>query len=93
MTEHPVRNELSSSGTTSPFAGRLFPRALIAGGLLVAALIGATFVTPQSGLAHKASVDSSRSGAVAAAEPMKIVPSAVLGAGASWSPLTGDGSN
>jgi hypothetical protein len=93
MTEHPVHNELSNSKTTNPFAGRLFPRALVAGGLLIAALIGATFVTPQSGLAHKASVVSSRSGAVAAVEPTKIVPSAVLGTGASWSPLTGDGSN
>jgi hypothetical protein len=60
---------------------------------LVAALIGAKFVTPQSGLAHKASVDSSASGAVAAAETMKIVAADTLGTGASWSPLTGDGSN
>jgi hypothetical protein len=60
---------------------------------LVAALIRATFVTPQSGLAHKAIVDSSGSAAVAAAEPMKIVPADVLATGASWSPLTGDGSN
>ena len=93
MTERPVHNELSSSKTTNPSASRLLPRALIAGGLLVAALIGATFVTPQSGLAHKAFVDSSRSGAVAAAETMKIVPADVLGTGVSWSPLTGDGSN
>jgi hypothetical protein len=90
MTEHPVQNDLSS---TAPTAGRLFPRALIAGGLLAAALIAATFVTPQSGLAHKAIADSSASAAVAAAEPMKIVPADVLGTGASWSPLTGDGSN
>jgi hypothetical protein len=94
MTEHTVHNELSNSRTTNLFAGRLFPRALIAGGLLVAALIGATFVTPQSGLAHKASVDSSRSAAAPAMETMKIVPTDVLGTGvASWSPLTGDGSN
>jgi hypothetical protein len=93
MTEHPVHTELSNSTTTNRFAGRLLPRALIAGGLLVAALIGATFVTPQSGLAHKALVESSRSGAVAAVEPMKIVPADVLATGASWSPLTGDGSN
>jgi hypothetical protein len=88
MTEHPVRNEHSNSTTS---ASRLAPRALIAGGLLVAALIGATFVTPQSGLAHKAFVDSSRS--IPALETMKIVPADVLGAGASWSPRTGDGSN
>jgi hypothetical protein len=93
MTEHPVQNDLSSTKTTNPFASRLFPRALIAGGVLAAALIGATFFTPQSGLAHKAIVDSSASAAVAAAEPMKIVPADVLGTGASWSPLTGDGSN
>jgi hypothetical protein len=91
MTEHPVHTEHSNSRTTNPFASRLFPRALIAGGLLVAALIGATFVTPQSGLAHKAFVDSSRS--VSAVEPMKIVPADVLGTSASWSPRTGDGSN
>jgi hypothetical protein len=89
-----IMTELSNSRTTNRFAGRLFPRALIAGGLLVAALIGATFVTPQSGLAHKASVDSSRSAAAPAMETMKIVPADVLGTGvASWSPLTGDGSN
>jgi hypothetical protein len=93
MTEHPVHSELSNKTTTNPFASRLLPRALIAGGLLVAALIGATFVTPQSGLAHKAFVDSSRSGAVPAVETMKIAPADVLGTGASWSPLTGDGSN
>jgi hypothetical protein len=92
MTEHPVHNEPSNSRTTNP-SSRLLPRALIAGGLLVAALIGATFVTPQSGLAHKASVDSSPSGVVAAVEPMKIVPADVLGTAASWSPRTGDGSN
>ena len=67
MTKHPVHN----SRTTNP-SSRLLPRALIAGGLLVAALISATFVTPQSGLAHKASVDSSPSEAVAAVEPMKF---------------------
>jgi hypothetical protein len=93
MTEHPVHSELSNKTTTNPSRSRLFPRALIAGGLLVAALTGATFVTPQSGLAHKAFVESPASGAVAAAEQMKIVPSTVLGTGASWSPLTGDGSN
>ena len=98
MTEHPVHNELSNDTTTNPSASRLLPRAFIAGGLLVAALIGATFVTPQSGLAHKAVVDSSRGGAVSAepakeVETMKIVPADVLGTGVSWSPLTGDGSN
>jgi hypothetical protein len=93
MTEHPVHNEHSNSRTTNPFARRLLPRALIAGGLLVAALIGATFGTPQSGLAHKAVVDSSRSRAVPAVELMKIVPADVLGTGAPWSPRTGDGSN
>jgi hypothetical protein len=93
MTEHPVHNELPNSKTTNPFASRLLPRALVAGGLLVAALIGVTFGTPQSGLAHKAFVDSPRSEAVAAVELMKIVPADVLGTGASWSPLTGDGSN
>jgi hypothetical protein len=92
MTEHPVHNEPSSSITKKP-SSRLLPRALIAGGLLAAALVGATFVTPQSGLAHKAFADPSRSEAVAAVEPMKIVPATVLGTGASWSPLTGDGSN
>jgi hypothetical protein len=92
MTEHAVHNERSYR-TTTPFSGRLFSRALIAGGLLAAALIGASFVTPQSGLAHKAVVESSRSAAVAAVQPMKIVPAQVLGTGASWSPLTGDGSN
>jgi hypothetical protein len=92
MTEHPVHNERSNSRTTNP-SSRLLPRALIAGGLLVAALIGATFFTPQSGLAHKASVDSSRSAVVTAAETTKIVPADVLGTGVSWSPLTGDGSN
>ena len=93
MTEHPVHNELSSNTKTNPLANRLLPRVLIAGGLLVAALIGATFVTPQSGLAHKAFVDLSRSEAVPAIETMKIVPADVLGTGAPWSPLTGDGSN
>jgi hypothetical protein len=90
MTEHPVHNENSNS-TTNPSARRLLPRALIAGGLLVAALIGATFSTPQSGLAHKAFVDSSRN--VPAVETMTIVPADVLGTGAAWSPRTGDGSN
>jgi uncharacterized protein (UPF0335 family) len=93
MTEHPVHNELFNRRTTDSFASRQLSRALIAGGLLVAALIGATFVTPQSRLAHKAFVDSSGSGAVPAVEPMKIVPADVLGTGVSWSPLTGDGSN
>jgi hypothetical protein len=93
MTEHPVHNEHSNSTTTNPSARRLLPRALIAGGLLVAALIGATFGTPQSGLAHKAFVDSARSEAAAAVELMKIVPADVFGASASWSPRTGDGSN
>jgi hypothetical protein len=93
MTEHPVHNELSNTGTTTPLANRLLPRALIAGGLLVAALLGATFVTPQSGLAHRASADSSRSAAAATVETMKIVPADVLDTGASWSPRTGDGSN
>ena len=92
MTEHPVHSEHSNSTTTNP-SGRLLPRALIVAGLLVAALIGATFGTPQSGLAHKALVDSSRGGAVTAVEPMKIVPADVLGTSASWSPRTGDGSN
>jgi hypothetical protein len=93
MTEHPVHNDLINKRTTVPFASRLFSRALIAGGLLVAALIGATLSTQQSGLAHKASADSSRSAAAPAVEPMKIVPADVLGAGVPWSPLTGDGSN
>jgi redox-regulated HSP33 family molecular chaperone len=93
VTEHIVQNEHSNSTTTNPSASRLLPRALIAGGLLAAAMMGATFVTPQSGLAHKAFVDSSRSGAVSAIETMKIVPADVLGTGASWSPRTGDGSN
>jgi hypothetical protein len=93
MTEHSVHNERPNGTATNP-SSRLLPRALIAGGLLVAALIGATFVTPQSGLAHKASVDSSRSTVAPAAEPMKIVPADVLGTGvSSWAPLTGDGSN
>ena len=91
MTEHRVHNEHSNGTTTNPSASRLLPRALIAAGLLVAALIGATFVTPQSGLAHKALVDSSPS--VPAVETMKIAPADVLGTGASWSPRTGDGSN
>jgi redox-regulated HSP33 family molecular chaperone len=93
MTEHPVYNQSFNRRTTNPFASRLLSRALIAGGLLVAALIGATLSTQQSGLAHKASVDSHRNVAVPAVEPMKIVPADVLGTGASWSPLTGDGSN
>ena len=93
MTEHPDHNELFNRKTTNPFASQLLSRALIAGGLLVAALIGATLSSQQSGLAHKASADSSRSGAVPAVEPMKIVPADVLGTGVSWSPLTGDGSN
>jgi hypothetical protein len=79
--------------TTNPFASRQLSRALIAGGLLAAALIGATLSTHQPGLAHRASVDSYRNQAVPAVEPMKIVPADVLGAGVSWSPLTGDGSN
>src|SRR5713226_9168454 len=78
MTEHPDHNELFKRKTTNPFAGWLLSRAIIAGGLLVAALIGATLSTQQSGLAHKASVDSSRSGAVPAVEPMKIVPADAL---------------
>jgi hypothetical protein len=93
MTEHPVHNALLNKKTATPLTSRLLSRALIAGGLLVVALIGATFNMHQPGLAHKASVDSSRSKAVPAAEPMKIVPADVLGTGASWSPLTGDGSN
>ena len=93
MTEHPVHNEPFHKRTADPFASRLLPRALIAVSLLVAALIGGTLSTQESGLAHKASVDSSRSGAVPAVVPMKIVPADVLGPGASWSPLTGDGSN
>jgi hypothetical protein len=93
MTEHPVHNETFHKRTTDPFANQLLSRALIVGGLLVAALIGATLSTHQSGLAHKASADSPRSGAVPGVEPMKIVPADVLGPGVSWSPLTGDGSN
>lgn len=93
MTEHPVHNEPFHKRTTAPFSIRLLSGAFIAGGLLVAALIGTTLGTHQSGLAHKASVDSSRSGAVPAVEPKKIVPADVLGPGVSWSPLTGDGSN
>jgi hypothetical protein len=93
MTEHPVHNESFNRRTTNPFASRLPLRALVAGGLLVAALIGATLSTQQSGLAHKVSVDSPRNVAVPAVEPMKIVPADVLGTGAPWSPLTGDGSN
>jgi hypothetical protein len=93
MTERSVHSELSNSKTTNPFTRRLLPRALIAGGLLAAALIGATFVTPQSGLAHKASVESPRTAAVPAVELMKIFPADVLGTGPTWSPLTGDGSN
>jgi hypothetical protein len=93
MTERFVHDELSNSKTTNPFSRRLLPRALIAGGLLAAALVGATFVTPQSGLAHKAYVESPRTEAVPAVEFMKIVPADVLGTGATWSPLTGDGSN
>jgi hypothetical protein len=83
MTEHPVHDELSNSRTTGSVPSRLLPRALVAGGLLVAALIGATFGTPQSGLAHKASVDPSVSGTVSAVEPVKIAPAEVLGTGVS----------
>ena len=93
MTEHPVHNELFNRRTTDPTTSRLLSRALIASGLLAAALIGVTLSTHQSGLAHKASVDSPRNVAVPAVEPMKIVPADVLGTGATWSPLTGDGSN
>jgi hypothetical protein len=93
MTVHPVPNEPVNKSTTSPFASRLLSRSLIAGGLLVAALIGVTLSTQQSGLAHKASVNTSRSAAVPAMETMKIVPADVSSKGASWSPLTGDGSN
>jgi hypothetical protein len=93
MTEHPVQSEPFNKRTTDPFASRPLSRALIAGGLLIAALIGTTLSTPQSGLAHKASVDLSRTEAVPAMEFMKIVPADVLGSGGSWSPLTGDGSN
>ena len=93
MTEHPVHNEPFHKRTTDPFASPLLSGALIAGGLLVVTLIGATLGTHQSGLAHKASVESSRRGAVPAVQPMKIVPADVLGRDVSWSPLTGDGSN
>ena len=93
MTEHPVHHEQSHDGTTDPSASRLPSRMLIASGLLVAALVGATLSTQQSGLAHKASVDSSRSGPAPVADPLKIVPADVLGSGVPWSPLTGDGSN
>ena len=93
MAEHRVHNELFNRRTTDPSAGRLPSRGLIAGGLLVAALIGVTLSTHQYGLAHKALVDPSRSGAVPAVEPMKIVPADVLDKAVSWSPLTGDGSN
>jgi hypothetical protein len=93
MTAHPVHNESVKKTTTNPFASRLISRSLIAGGLLVAALIGVTLSTHQSGLAHKASVDTSRSETAAALETMKIVPEDVFKTGASWSPLTGDGSN
>ena len=41
MTERPVHNEPFNKRTADPFASRLLSRALIAGGLLVAALIGA----------------------------------------------------
>ena len=69
MTEHPVHHEQSHDGTTDPSASRLPSRMLIASGLLVAALVGATLSTQQSGLAHKASVDSSRSGPAPVADP------------------------
>jgi hypothetical protein len=93
MAAYPVHNEPFHKRTTAPFSIRLLSGAFIAGGLLVAVLIGATLGTQQSGLAHKASVDSSRSGAAPAVKPMKIAPADVLGPGVSWSPLTGDGSN
>jgi hypothetical protein len=93
MTEHPVHNEPFHTRTTDPSASRLLSRTLIAGGLLVAALVGAALSAQQSGLAHKAAVDSSGRGPVPAVDPMKIVPADVLGPGVPWSPLTGDGSN
>jgi hypothetical protein len=52
MTEHPVHNEHSTSKKTNPFPGRLLSPALVAGGVLIAALIGVTFGAPQSGLAR-----------------------------------------
>jgi hypothetical protein len=90
MTEHLVQNEPFHKRTTASW---LPPRALVAVALLVVALTGATLSTQQSGLAQKTFVETSRSGAVAAVEPMRIVPADVFGQGASWSPLTGDGSN
>ena len=101
MTEHPVHNEPFHKTMTVPSASRRRSRALVGGSLLVAALIGASLWTHQSGLpkthqselANKAAVNSPRYEAVPTVETMKIVPADPLGRDAPWSPLTGDGSN
>ena len=87
MTEQLVhKHDLFKTKMRNPFARRLLSSVVIAGGLLVAALIGLS--TP-----HKAFVHSSEKRTAPAAETMKIVPSDALGTSGSWSPLTGDGSN
>ena len=50
MTNLSVHTELLKSGATDPLAGWLLPSALVLGGVLAAALIGAAFGTPQSGV-------------------------------------------
>jgi hypothetical protein len=93
MIKQSVHNEPVNKTTADPIASRPLSRPLIAGGLVVAALIGATLSAQQSGLALKASVDSSRIGATPVVALMKIVPADVSGANVTWSPVTGDGSN
>ena len=88
MAEHSFHTGFFKRNPTRPFASRLLSTSLIAGGLLSAVLIGATFSKT-----HRALVHSSASEPAPAAEAAKIVPSDALSKSASWSPLTGDGSN
>jgi hypothetical protein len=49
VTELSVHTELLHRRTTDPLAGWLLPSALVVGGVLAAALIGAAFAAPQYG--------------------------------------------
>jgi hypothetical protein len=98
MTEPLVHTELLNRQSTNSFTKPLIPRALLIGGMLTVALIGATFGTRHSGAVGEAAapetfVDLPLRDGISKVELTKIVPADPLGTSVFWSPLTGDGSN
>ena len=89
VTELSVHTELLRSGAPDPLAGWLLPSALVLGGVLAAALIGAALATPRSGSTGEAgapelptivSTPASQSVRVAAAAPAAVTqPSFAFG--------------